>query len=186
MYPVYLVTGTGRCGSSTVARVMHEKLNINMGLLMAPETDQNPGGLYEDLEFHLLNNRLFHDNVTFQQWFSLTWDLIKTRLTDTPGPWGFKEMFSSYLLGSYLAMFPETPRIIWVRRTQKLVVRSIQENWGLSTNDAIDTYRGREWACERILKYIPHLQIKFSKKRKGDHEIIDSITSKWSDVIIKE
>jgi len=54
----YLVIGTGRSGTSTVARVLHEKLNVFMGYHFPETTDQNPKGFWEDLEFNEWNKAL--------------------------------------------------------------------------------------------------------------------------------
>ena len=45
----YLVVGTGRSGTSTVARVMHEKLGISMGNEFVPSNEFNEKGYYEDV-----------------------------------------------------------------------------------------------------------------------------------------
>jgi hypothetical protein len=53
-----LVVGTGRCGTSTVARVLHEQLGVCMGSRFREADANNPRGFYEDLDALEANQRL--------------------------------------------------------------------------------------------------------------------------------
>ena len=50
--PSVIVVGTGRSGTSSVARILHEKLEVCMGHHLKM---QAPGGAYEDYLAHGLN-----------------------------------------------------------------------------------------------------------------------------------
>jgi hypothetical protein len=54
------VTGTGRSGTSAVARVLHES-GINMGQEFAGPSPQNARGYYEDLRVAAINDKIFTD-----------------------------------------------------------------------------------------------------------------------------
>ena len=55
-----IVTGTGRSGTSAVARVLHES-GVSMGTSFAPPSEHNRLGFYEDLAARDINNRLMAD-----------------------------------------------------------------------------------------------------------------------------
>ncbi len=50
--PNVLIVGSGRSGTSTVARICHEKLGICMGHYLKPGDYMNPSGYYEDYVSH--------------------------------------------------------------------------------------------------------------------------------------
>ena len=46
---IVLVIGPGRCGSSKMAELLHNKCNVNMGeQWVRPPDNFNPNGYYED------------------------------------------------------------------------------------------------------------------------------------------
>ena len=55
--PIFVI-GTGRSGTSTVARLLHDNFDINMGDNFRPANDDNPSGFYEDLDLKRLNDRM--------------------------------------------------------------------------------------------------------------------------------
>jgi hypothetical protein len=178
MNPVYLVVGTGRCGSSTVARIMHEQLGIKMGKTFV-STDVH-GGFYEDFDFYVLNQQVYSGQIKLSEWFDTCQKLLIDR-GEHDGPWGIKEPLMSYFLGQMIMFLDNFPRIIWTRRARRLVVKSMVTNWNVPTNTAIDAYRGREKILKRMLLHLPHLMIDFSDKRLEDDEIVSLIKRKWGD-----
>jgi hypothetical protein len=57
---VIIVTGTGRSGTSAVARVLHES-GINMGRNFAGPGPHNATGYYEDLDVAAVNDKIYAD-----------------------------------------------------------------------------------------------------------------------------
>ena len=178
-YPIYLVVGTGRCGSSTVARIMHTKLGIKMGERFVEHEDH--GGFYEDLDFYIINQQVYGGQISLVDWFNICQKLIIDR-SEHDIPWGIKEPLMTYFLGQMISFLPEFPRIIWTRRARKLVVSSMIKNWKVSTNDAVDAFRGREEILKRMLLHLPHLEINFKEDRLSDDEIVSLIKDKWGDI----
>jgi len=180
LHPV-LVVGVGRCGTSTVAGILHNKLDVCMGENFANPRDSNPDGYWEDPEFWALSYGLLRSKLTYYAWHVAVQNTVKARIR-RQRPWGFKDTRLCYFLGAILPFLPERPRIIRCNRNRELVIASLMKWWKHSRKDAESFYEGRTIALDRTLVEKDHLVISFGKERKTDDDIIKAITSKWSDI----
>jgi len=173
----YIVVGVGRCGTSTVARVLHTKLNVCMGLEFVKSSKSNPDGTYEDIVFWLLNRKLLGNKVAFPSWHYAVQQLVMDR-QNLNVPWGWKDPVTSQLLGIYLTFF-DNPKIIRCNRDKILVLQSIKKHWKRTADAAASQYISTTACLDRILKGIDHLVIDFGKEVLSDEYIIERITSRW-------
>ena len=174
----YIVIGSGRSGTSNVARILHEKMGIHMGDVFPPSDTVNPGGYYEDMEFWKLNKSFIRGLTNYPNWFVGVSNLITARAKKGI-PWGFKENRTSYLLG-LLPVFCDGMKIIRCNRDPELVMKSCMEKWGHSEHEAESYYYGRNWAIDRLMRHFDHLLIDYGKDRLEDDEIIERIRGKWN------
>ena len=63
--PTVLVTGPGRCGSSTVARILHENIGICMGHYLRTGDEQNPKGSYEECRMNIKDFHFIFPDVLY-------------------------------------------------------------------------------------------------------------------------
>jgi len=176
----YLVVGTGRSGTSTVARVMHEKLEIFMGEKFVPADKNNPDGYYEDSEFRDLNVLFYDGRMDFGNWCQNVRGVIRKRYV-LERAWGFKESRMAALLGFYLSFFNE-PKIIRCKRKRELATSSMMRCCGWNAKESEQIYDSRELQLDRILcnrdqKNV--LTIHFNEERLSDEVIEKLVREKW-------
>src|SRR3990170_2649377 len=75
----FIVTGAGRSGTSAVARVLHES-GVRIGRNLAPASDVNAEGFYEDLDVVLLHERMLTELGMAGMWQSQRWPWRSTVL----------------------------------------------------------------------------------------------------------
>lgn len=136
--PTVLIVGPGRSGTSTVARLCHEKIGISMGRFLKPGDEFNPEGYYEDYVSHgLIRNMaagVMSPEVYLQIWEDLYWD-------DYPEPWGVKDPWLLYLPDDILSKL--TPKLaIFCSRNTDDVTRSFMRIYDAQFPAADDARRG--------------------------------------------
>jgi len=181
----YIVVGVGRCGTSIVANILHNKLNICMGDAFDPDRNfhkSNPLGFWEDKEFATANKFFVLGKINFSLWVDHILYTAGTRKHQAK-PWGFKDTRTSYLLGFYLSLF-EKPRIIYCKRDKGLVVKSLVKNYGYEDEFANLLYDYRAALLDNMLNKVnvDRLIIDFDTRRVTDEEIISLIRNKWRDI----
>ena len=175
----YIILGCGRSGTSTVARVLHEKLDVDMGSEFVVGNDANPDGTYEDYRIWYLNREFFYHGMDFPQWASEVEKYLIERTSQADGgPWGFKENRMSVFFG-FLLSYLDNPRIIRCVREKHLVLQSMERWWNNTIRTAKQYYNLLNTALDRILDGKDHLTISFCEERKSDEEIIEEIKGKW-------
>lgn len=168
-----LVVGTGRCGTSTVARLLHEELGISMGERFDPPCPANPDGIYEDLEFREIH-------VAFQRGL-LTLPMLRARfgalVARRREPWGLKDPRLAHHLGLYLQWL-EKPDVIWCHRDLDSVATSINRWYHTPVNKAHGESLDRWLQLQRVLQPHPRvLKIYFDTRRsEGD---LAGIIHRW-------
>ena len=118
-----LVIGTGRCGSSTVARLLHERFKVCMGHLFPDPDENNPKGYYEDLEFRNVNLRFMNEGSplpAYLQWMRAYMERRSLAGTE----WGVKDDILAFAGPLWLAWRPEG-RVIWCQRSIEQVAASM-------------------------------------------------------------
>ena len=172
-----IVTGTGRCGSSFVAGILHNDLNISMGLKFEKPSINNPNGYYEDVEIKRNNDDFLKNYKTFLGWATNIKKIMTMRVSRDI-PWGFKDPRIADLFGLYLAMF-DAPKIIWCIRDKDLVLKSLIEKYQYTQTQAIMQYKSRMQVIGRLLRERDHLQIHFTKEGTKKEDVIRLIHQKW-------
>ena len=105
-----LVFGTGRSGTSSVARVLHQNLGISMGVRFREPDGNNPEGVFEDLDFVELNRAIVSNQMPFSTWLNR----INAVASARNGTWGLKDPRLCYLLPDYLGAVPDVKLVVCV------------------------------------------------------------------------
>lgn len=86
--PTVIVVGTGRSGTSTVAKILHEDLGICMGHFLKPGGPANPDGFYEDFLSHGLVRMLRTNDLAPETYLSVMNESHKDcRFWGAKDPW---------------------------------------------------------------------------------------------------
>lgn len=157
-----IVLGPGRCGSSTVARILHNHLQISMGNRFRPADDSNLNGFYEDLDFRDLNHAELSNTGTLDFDGHVTKLVVKRRERWGGELWGIKDPRICNLWEQYSA-FP-AKYIVCTRRPQ-LIIRSMMANYGWSENESKQLLVTRLHGIDKLLEGQDALRIDFSVKR---------------------
>lgn len=175
----YLVIGTGRSGTSTVARILHENLGVFMGSEWSELTESNPLGAYEDQEFTSLQKKLFFQNMPYKEWHEAIWDFIRKRRA-MGKPWGIKDPLLSHNLGIFLSFF-KNPRIILCDRRPDLVIASLQKWYDFSPEYAKQFHDMRKTQLERVLQGREYLRLAFDEEKIPDKIIEQRLKRRWTE-----
>jgi hypothetical protein len=171
-----IVVGTGRSGTSTVSRILHENLGVCMGHFLRLHKDHD---YYEDLLAHALNRMLAQRALDI-----VDWRICLAKAHALCDDWGFKDPFFLYATPRDIKhiqprFFIRTWRPVeqtldsWIRHNTKLKGR------GDTPDNRIHFHRicmEREMLADWKLKDYPTLRISFdSSERLTDKEIEDKI-----------
>jgi len=154
-----IVLGPGRCGSSTIARLLHNNLGISTGERFRDPDAANPQGYYEDLDFRDLNQTMLSNQCSikyFQEQLNILINSRKER-------WGIKDPRICNLWQEY-RKWP-AQYILCTRRPQ-LVIRSMVVNYGWSEGQSTQLLLTRLNGIDKLLEGRDALRIDFSDKRK--------------------
>lgn len=175
MNQVYLVVGTGRSGTSTTARILHEQFGIFMGEKFDPPNKACPEGPWEDLEFMDLNGRLINGECKLASWMRQLEELVKKRNAHHE-KWGMKDPRIGHFLGLYLAVI-RNPIIIYTDRRPDLVIESLTKAFGFDREWARELYTTRAKWIENVLFYHRYITINYDDF-KTDDEIVNELSIK--------
>jgi len=157
------VLGTGRCGSSTTAKVLHTRLNVPMGQRFKKPDENNPDGTFEDLDFVEANRAVLNGFINFPDWLSI----VSKRSEERSGSWGLKDPRLCYLLPYYLALRPDA-RLIVCRRNSETVVSSWLRCYG-GIKETIETeIERRKIFLGAFLKDRNFITLDFNEPRSED------------------
>lgn len=160
------VVGTGRSGTSTIARLLHERLNVSMGGRFRAVDDQNPDGYYEDLDFKEANEKALNGKMRVPVFV----ETIEHLASQRTGKWGLKDPRLCYLLGFYLRLMPDAV-VIRTRRELSAVAESLSRCYGWPLANALHEAHRRESFLDR---YESHL-VSFDHKRT-DESLLEELT----------
>jgi hypothetical protein len=132
MHRPVIVTGPGRSGTSTTAKLLHEVFKVKMGDAFHPADEHNQEGYFEDLDFRMLDESLINPQrpqrlLSAPFWEKLTKEALKKKL-DEDVPWGYKEPRLSFLLGYHVDLLrglDVEPVVLWTRRPLHRVAASV-------------------------------------------------------------
>jgi len=158
-----IVLGPGRCGSSTVARILHNHLHIPMGSRFHPADDSNLNGFFEDLDFRDLNHRVLNNQFS-EDSFQERMDQLVAKRSERWGEiqWGIKDPRICHLWVNYRKHFAKY--IVCTRRPQ-LVIRSMMSNYGWTEEESKQLLTIRLRGIEKLLEGQDALRIDFSIRR---------------------
>lgn len=181
----YIVVGVGRSGTSTVADILHNKLNVCMGNNFGGEWNKQsskPNGFWEDLDFSVASRGFVLGKINLDSWMDHVL-LMAAQRKQRSRAWGFKDTRICYLLGFYLGIF-QKPRLVYCKRDKDVVIRSLMKCYEFSDQESIMLYDQRTMLLDNAFSQIntDSLVIDFGKRRVPDKEIIKQLQDKWEDL----
>ena len=158
-----IVLGTGRCGTSTIARLLHNNLQIPMGERFRRSDSSNLNGFYEDLDFRNLNQQVLNNQIT-NDYFQKEINKLVAKRRERWGSelWGIKDPRICNLWLNYKRY---TAKYIWCVREPQMVVRSLIANYGWSERQSRNFMLHRLNGIHWLLRGQDVLRIDFSTKR---------------------
>lgn len=161
-----LVIGTGRSGTSTVAKLLHEH-GISMGNSFNSSTQHEDGCNYEDLECKKINTAFLEGKTSYNVYIRKLCKYGKDRDKQANGIWGVKHPAITYVLGIYLQVFD--PVIINCTRDRDSVVKSVMRCYNWTREESEHLYDYRTIMLETLLSRIEHLAIDFTERLSDDY-----------------
>ena len=173
----FLVLGTGRSGTSTVARILHTQLGVCMGDNLSPPDKDNPLGGYEDLDISRPNKLFVSGKISFPYWNELVCGAIEAKSAKGIR-WDIKDPTMCHLLGFFLERI-KSPRLIRCNRPREKVVESIMRCYGYSEDEAARMYDCRSVALDRLLVGKGVLSFRFDREI-SDEEIVCQLKERFA------
>ena len=160
---MFLICGSGRSGTSAVARLLHEA-GITMGRDLIEADESNAEGYFEERAVVEMNDVILRD-AGLGSWFAtasrervleaahLHGEAMRALAAEaTPG---WKDPRFSWTLEAWMEVLPERPRLIVCLRSPAEVVASTLRYYGLEPGEASRAVE-HTWRCEyeRLLEII--------------------------------
>lgn len=161
-----LVIGTGRSGTTAVAKLLHEN-GISMGNSFALSSQHDCGCNFEDLECRKINARFLKNEISYKEYINELCQYGGKRQGETNGNWGVKHPAITYVLGIYVQVFD--PVIIHCTRNKEDVVESCMRCYDFSLDQALRLYNNRTIILKSLLERIEHLEIDFTERLSEEH-----------------
>ena len=160
---MYIVTGSGRSGTSAVAKLLHDAgLSVGHDLIAADEG--NAEGYYEERALIELNQHILNACRLGERFASATradvlaaaegWtEPMRALVVDATPAW--KDPRFCWTLEAWLPLLPEPPRVIVCLRSPSEVVASVMRYYGLVDDEARHSVE-HAWLAqyERLLEVI--------------------------------
>ncbi len=160
---MFLICGSGRSGTSAVARLLHEA-GITMGLDLIEADESNAEGYFEERTVVELNDVILRD-AGLGPWFAMASREVVLEAARLHGEEmgvlaaaatpGWKDPRFSWTLEAWMEVLPERPRVIVCLRSPAEVVASTLRYYGLEGEEATAAVE-HTWRCEyeRLLEVI--------------------------------
>lgn len=168
IYRPVVVVGTGRCGTSTTCRILHQNLGVRMyeNEFLRPDA-WNPKGYFEDRKIKRLNKEATSGGVTPETWR----DQMYQHMQAEKSPWGFKLQPLEAMPENILAAM-EPRRVIACVRDRSMTAASIK-NWHRrkqwdGPKDSQQRYDKRATAMKAVLNGHVVLWLDFSFERTDE------------------
>lgn len=167
---MYLIFGTGRCGTSRVARILEERFGIDFGG-PGETSGAHPEGTYEWQAHRVIDTAFMLGDITIQQWA-----LAIRRFTETlTEPYGLRHPLNAPFVQLYVCMFPEA-KLIWCQRDLTETIADYYQTHDVEDVVAAKAVLGRfDALCQTLLK-LPHVAVDVSKLDTDD-EIADYLAA---------
>lgn len=153
-----IVLGPGRCGTSTIARLLHNSVGVTMGTRFRGPDKSNPKGFFEDLDFHDLNHAVLSNQMGVDNFEQRIDNLVRSRT----GLYGIKDPRICHLWQTYGKY---TARYIVCTRRPQLIVKSMMTNYGWSEAECKQVILTRLNGIGLLLEGRDALRIDFSYSR---------------------
>lgn len=146
MRPI-IVVGPGRCGTSTVARLLVE-LGVDMGTGFRADPS-NPDGFYEDRYIRTLDQARLAGRLSPEEWSQAMLRVAGMR-DARPGRWGWKDPRTAELISDVVRLFPDA---LFVRcyRPRKDTIASCMRWYGFTEPQAAEMVDRRTGNLDRAL-----------------------------------
>jgi hypothetical protein len=142
--PMILICGTGRSGTSAVARLLHEA-GISVGHDLIPADEHNAEGYFEERRLVMVNEAILAA-AGLHEWFATasraelltvahTFAAEMMELAERATP-AWKDPRFCWTLEAWLEVLPERPRVIVCLRSPGEVVASTMRYYGLEGDEA--------------------------------------------------
>lgn len=158
LYDPVLVVGPGRCGTTSMAKLVRE-MGIDMGEHVA--TPDHPEGNHEDTFIREINNACIEQKITPREWL-IAFEQFVIAKKSMMKPWGFKNPLFCNFLAKGIEYFPHA-KVIRCMRPIKDVVASMMRCYGWSENGAKELTQAREEMLTDVLKDRDHLVVQLSE-----------------------
>ncbi len=161
--PFVIVTGTGRSGTSAVARVLHES-GLSLGETFDPPSEQNRTGFYEDTEMRAVNFAIVSAlglsdirRAARWPWRSATVAVAepyaeRMQALATSGVRGWKDPMFCVTLEAWLPHLPQRPQVVVCLRSSEAFLHSVTQIYGLVERAYVERLWERE--LRRLLEVI--------------------------------
>ena len=180
---IVLVVGAGRSGTTTTAKILAERLGIDMGRRFAMSKDDKFHCYEEDgmygLECGFLRGNLAINEYRHALYANICYRNDIAKLSGRP--WGFKSPTLCYTLRLWFAYLPEFPYIIWAYRDPEKVAKSYCKVYGWDIHTARKEYNQRMMNLKAHLIGIPCLRVDFSEQVDEDaleHDLREFLSNK--------
>lgn len=163
-----IICGSGRSGTSAVARLVHEA-GISVGNDLIEPDEHNAEGYFEERLVVMMNDALLND-VGLHTWFSVAsraeilaaaharGDMMREIVVAATPAW--KDPRFSWTLEAWMELLPENPRIIVCLRSPDEVVASTLRYYGLAGDEATRAVEhGWRAEYERLLEIIDEYRL---------------------------
>lgn len=181
--PKIVITGSGRSGTSTVARVVHQRLNVCMGHILKRGDSLNEKGYFEDWISHSMVQLATKGSFDIQVYLeAMNYQHSKC------ASWGVKDPWILFFPEGWKLLMAPQLHIICERNTQATVTSWLKV-WKLKyhnekepTQEVIDHYvkltEDRHALCEQTKSiWENHLVLNFDEPQK-EADILDRIEAK--------
>lgn len=168
-----LVTGTGRSGTSTIARILHERLGVCMGHTFIKATGlkktRNPLGFWEEVHERTekMTKGLAKGTVSVEQWRCYL-DAAHDRHRCRSKLRGYKHPRLAEIPSEKTWKALDPLLVIEAWRPRELVMQSMIYASPKNVTGCIDRYHLRRTNMDRYLKGVPVFVLKFERVLSDD------------------
>ena len=166
IYPPILVVGTGRSGTSTVARILHEHFKVHMGDEFVPASNNNPRGPYEEKEINAYSAAARTGEVNGDKYVAAL-VVIGDKYRKRCVPWGIKDPRIADFTSIWDKVFWDA-RYIWCQRDRQQTINSLKRCYGQSDEYAAEFADNRTRNLQAFFSDRDHLAIDFSEQRTDE------------------